>query len=340
MLCYFATSVPVHISATFVHCFYSLFMKMKGTSPDLHIEKQQKIVTMERNVHPEYDFFHTCMHHIVYHMEWGDEKLKTLQIVSADQRLTEALIAASASLHQFHPVPVLTGGRAFAEELLLTSPDAVLLDMDLPDMDALEALELLDGLPLATRPRLFLMTGPYGKMGEAYLSHRIHYCFLKPLDPESVLHTMIRLLGDCPAVPPVVRPCYRLVDQLATGILFSLGVPPQLQGYHLLREAIKLVTWVENPASLSVMKDIYPAAADLCGCTVGMAEHAMRHAIESAWMRADLDTLQRFFGYTVGAHRDTPSNSAFIYMAADRVRMELTQLWPGLMYERREAACV
>lgn len=49
-------------------------MKMKGTSPDLHIEKQQKIVTMERNVHPEYDFFHTCMHHIVYHMEWGDEK--------------------------------------------------------------------------------------------------------------------------------------------------------------------------------------------------------------------------------------------------------------------------
>ena len=74
LLCYFATSVPVHISATFVHCFYSLFMKMKGTSPDLHIEKQQKIVTMERNVHPEYDFFHTCMHHIVYHMEWGDEK--------------------------------------------------------------------------------------------------------------------------------------------------------------------------------------------------------------------------------------------------------------------------
>ena len=64
-------------------------MKMKGTSPDLHIEKQQKIVTMERNVHPEYDFFHTCMHHIVYHMEWGDEKLKTLQIVSADQRLAE-----------------------------------------------------------------------------------------------------------------------------------------------------------------------------------------------------------------------------------------------------------
>lgn len=98
--------------------------------------------------------------------------MKTLQIVSADQPLAEALIAASASLHQFHPVPVLAGGRAFAEELLLTSPDAVLLDMDLPDMDALEALELLDGLPLATRPRLFLMTGPYGKMGEAYLSHR------------------------------------------------------------------------------------------------------------------------------------------------------------------------
>ena len=118
--------------------------------------------------------------------------------------------------------------------------------------------------------------------------------------------------------------------------LFSLGVPPHLQGYHLLREAIKLVNCAEHPSALSVMKDIYPATARLCGTSVSMAEHAMRHAIECAWMRADINTIQTFFGYTVEAHRDTPSNSAFIYMVADRVRMRLDSPW-GDAQEARQA---
>ena len=246
--------------------------------------------------------------------------MKTLRIVSADMAAAESLHTMLIRSKQFHVMPILRDGRELLERYMEERTDVLVIDLELPGIDGLEIVEAVCSLPLLRRPQLFVMAGEGTAAALDSVGNEIAYCFLKPLDPKKVssqLYAMTR------ADSPVVRPDYSYVEYLVTRTLFSLGVPPHLQGYHLLREAIKLVNCADHPSRLSVMKDIYPASARLCGTSVSMAEHAMRHAIECAWMRADINTIQTFFGYTVEAHRDTPSNSAFIYMVADRVRMRM-----------------
>ena len=259
--------------------------------------------------------------------------MKTLRIVSADMENAQSLQTMLIRGKQFRVLPILLDGRELLERYMEDRTDVLVIDLELPGIDGLEIVEAVCSLPLLRRPQLFVMAGEGTAAALERMGDEIAYCFLMPLDPRKAaaqLHALTR--GEA----PVARPDYRYVEYLVTRTLFSLGVPPHLQGYHLLREAIKLVNCAEHPSALSVMKDIYPATARLCGTSVSMAEHAMRHAIECAWMRADINTIQTFFGYTVEAHRDTPSNSAFIYMVADRVRMRLDSPW-GDAQEARQA---
>ena len=260
--------------------------------------------------------------------------MKTLRIVSADMGTAESLQTMLIRGKQFHVLPVLRDGRELLERYMEERTDVLLIDLELPGIDGLEILEAICSLPLLRRPQLFVMAGEGTSSVLERMGDEIAYCFLKPLDPRKTASQLYALTrGESPAV----RPDLGYVEYLVTRTLFSLGVPPHLQGYHLLREAIKLVNCVDHPSRLSVMKDIYPATARLCGTSVSMAEHAMRHAIECAWMRADINTIQTFFGYTVEAHRDTPSNSAFIYMVADRVRMRMDSPWGEGLSLREEA---
>lgn len=251
--------------------------------------------------------------------------MKTLRIVSADQETTDALFAALLRKKQFRVLPPLHDGRELLETYMEEPADILVIDLELPGIDGLEIVEAVEALPLLKRPLILVMTQKAKGLILESLGEHIVYCFFKPLDPEQ---TATRILFLCKGEERLVNPDYGYLDFVVTQTLFKLGVPPHLQGYHLLREAIKLVNCAEQPARLSVMKDIYPAAARLCGTSVSMAEHAMRHAIECAWMRADINTIQTYFGYTVEAHRDTPSNSAFIHMVADRVRMRLSAQAP------------
>ena len=260
--------------------------------------------------------------------------MKTLRIVSADMGTAESLQTMLVRSKQFRVLPILRDGRELLERYMEERTDVLLIDLELPGIDGLEIVEAICSLPVLRRPLLFVMAGEGTTTALESMGDEIAYCFLKPLDPRQVAAQMYALTR---ADAPAARPDYGYVEYLVTRTLFSLGVPPHLQGYHLLREAIKLVDCVDHPARLSVMKDIYPAAARLCGTSVSMAEHAMRHAIECAWMRADINTIQTFFGYTVEAHRDTPSNSAFIYMVADRVRMRMESFWGEGRILREEA---
>ena len=250
--------------------------------------------------------------------------MKTLRIVSADMGTAESLQTMLIRSKQFRVLPILRDGRELLERYMEERTDVLLIDLELPGIDGLEIVEAVCALPVLRRPLLFVMAGEGTATVLESVGDEIAYCFLKPLDAQQTAEQLFALTR---GEPRLEGPDYGYVDYLVTNTLFRLGVPPHLQGYHLLREAIKLVNCAEHPARLSVMKDIYPATARLCGTSVSMAEHAMRHAIECAWMRADINTIQTFFGYTVEAHRDTPSNSAFIYMVADRVRMRLDSSW-------------
>ena len=107
-----------------------------------------------------------------------------------------------------------------------------------------------------------------------------------------------------------------------TGIIHQIGVPAHIKGYHYLREAILLS--VQDTAMMnSVTKQLYPLVAKKFGTTASRVERAIRHAIEVAWDRGDVDVLNSYFGYTIQNSRGKPTNSEFIAMIADKIRMQI-----------------
>ena len=112
------------------------------------------------------------------------------------------------------------------------------------------------------------------------------------------------------------------LEELVTSIIHEVGVPAHIKGYQYVREAIMIT--VENMDVInSVTKVLYPEVAKRYHTTPSRVERAIRHAIEVAWDRGDLETLQRFFGYTVSNAKGKPTNSEFIAMISDRIRLKM-----------------
>lgn len=112
------------------------------------------------------------------------------------------------------------------------------------------------------------------------------------------------------------------MDVVISDIMRQIGVPAHIKGYHYLRTAIKLS--IENSEMLgSVTKLLYPTVAKIYNTTSSRVERAIRHAIEVAWDRGDIDVLNSYFGYTIQSQRGKPTNSEFIAMIADKLKLSL-----------------
>ena len=112
------------------------------------------------------------------------------------------------------------------------------------------------------------------------------------------------------------------LEELVTSIIHEVGVPAHIKGYQYVREAI-MITVEDMEVINSVTKVLYPEVAKRYHTTPSRVERAIRHAIEVAWDRGDLETLQRFFGYTVSNAKGKPTNSEFIAMISDRIRLKI-----------------
>ena len=112
----------------------------------------------------------------------------------------------------------------------------------------------------------------------------------------------------------------RDLERQVTAIIHEIGVPAHIKGYQYLREAISLAV-ADMEVINAVTKVLYPAVAKKFGTTASRVERAIRHAIEVAWDRGDLETLQKYFGYTVSNAKGKPTNSEFIAMIADRISL-------------------
>ena len=109
---------------------------------------------------------------------------------------------------------------------------------------------------------------------------------------------------------------------MVTDIIHQIGVPAHIKGYHYLREAIILA--IENPDIInSITKQLYPTVAKKFSTTSSRVERAIRHGIEVAWDRGDVDVLNSYFGYTIHVGRGKPTNSEFIAMIADKLRLRM-----------------
>ncbi len=235
-----------------------------------------------------------------------------------------------ANVMKSHGLDVLTtpkDGKAVLEAIEQHHPDVVIMDFFLPRMDALGVLRHLQEAE-GPRPMVMIMSGfDNPALEREVMSAGADYYFLKPFDAHEMSERILTLCSDDPA-PPVVLPGREgdrrdtSLEVRVTSIIHQVGVPAHIKGYQYLRDAILMAIADENIIN-AVTKRLYPAVAKKHGTTSSRVERAIRHAIEVAWDRGDVDTLNGYFGYTVHTGRGKPTNSEFIAMIADRFRLEL-----------------
>ncbi len=209
-------------------------------------------------------------------------------------------------------------GVAAYTEMVKQTPDAVLLDVFMPGMDAFSLKYKFD----ETHPQsqtAFYATGTFQNedIERQIAQSGFQFYFLKPFDVDAFAHRILVNNGRGASAIPLQT----LQDEdMVTDMLRNIGVPAHIKGYRFLRGAIMMV--VEDPSLINaVTKILYPDIAREHQTTSPRVERAIRHAIEVAWDRGDLETLNHYFGSTVHSHRGKPTNSEFIAMLADRVTM-------------------
>lgn len=196
-------------------------------------------------------------------------------------------------------------------------PDVLLLDLVLPKLDGLSVIERLGNI--GEIPAIFVISALYNeRLISRCADMGVYYFVPKPC---SMAELAIRIrqsqsLSAACLPSPDTSLRQRRLESAVTAIIHEIGVPAHVKGYQYLREAIVLAA--NDPDILdAVTKELYPAVAKKFSTTSPRVERAIRHAIELAWDRGNVETLQKFFGYTVSNSKGKPTNSEFIAMIAD-----------------------
>lgn len=204
-------------------------------------------------------------------------------------------------------------------------PDVLLMDAFMPQLDALGVLKQLNLMRLSKKPLIFLMSSVDNpRFEKEVLAAGADYYFLKPFDIDVIAERITQLAGwnTMTVLSDVNKSSEPDLDVIVSDIMHQIGVPAHIKGYQYLREAIKL-SIKNNEMMNSVTKLLYPTVAKTFCTTSSRVERAIRHAIEVAWDRGDVDILSSYFGYTIQNTRGKPTNSEFIAMISDKLRLRL-----------------
>lgn len=217
-----------------------------------------------------------------------------------------------------------------------TQPDLLVLDVIMPHLDGLGIIEKLNAMDIPKMPKIIVLSAVgQDKITQSAINLGADYYIVKPFDfvifinrirelvsnktthiePKSRVNTDIQMTRS-----DFVKNSGNIETEI-TNIIHEIGVPAHIKGYLYLREAIKMV--IDNVELLgAVTKELYPSIAKKFNTTPSRVERAIRHAIEVAWSRGKVDTINQLFGYTVHNTKGKPTNSEFIAMIADKLRLE------------------
>jgi sporulation transcription factor Spo0A len=224
-------------------------------------------------------------------------------------------------------VGIATNGRECLQLIEKLKPDVLLLDIIMPHLDGLAVLEQLQNEP--DRPHVIMLTA-FGQedVTKKAVELGASYFVLKPFDMEqlaSAIRKVKRGMGakTVSPIPGLAEPAKngKSLDATITSIIHEIGVPAHIKGYIYLREAISMV-YHDIELLGSITKVLYPDIAKKYNTTASRVERAIRHAIEVAWNRGNIESISKLFGYTVSMSRAKPTNSEFIAMVADKLRLE------------------
>lgn len=243
-----------------------------------------------------------------------DQKKVLIGDDSVDYGVTTASALRSYGLYA---ITRRKDGNVLLNAICEEKPDVVIIDSVMPHMDAIELIKRTK----AEAPVFpaFIVTSGYDNpfVERQIMELGAAYYMLKPFEISTLSDRILALLAD---QNHAVLTSQNL-EVIVTDVIHQLGVPAHIKGYHYLREAI--LASINNPELLeSVTKMLYPAVAQKFTTTSSRVERAIRHAIEIAWDRGDLDILNSFFGYTVNTCKGKPTNSEFIALITDKLRLQ------------------
>lgn len=196
-------------------------------------------------------------------------------------------------------------------------PQLLLSDILLPSLDGFGLLDRM--AELQNRPKTILVSALYrDQIVTQAMAKDVAFFMPKPCETESLLERMRQAVT---AQESVEEDSLQSLEREVTSVIHEVGVPAHIKGYQYVREAI-LIAVQDMDVINAVTKVLYPEVARRYATTPSRVERAVRHAIEVAWDRGDLETLQRYFGYTVNSSKGKPTNSEFIAMIADRIRLQ------------------
>ena len=266
-----------------------------------------------------------------------NEKI-TVLIADDNQEFSRTLATYLGNEEDMEVVGIAKDGVEAIEKVRELLPDVAILDVIMPHLDGLGVLEKINNSNLAKNP-ICIMLSAVGqdKITQKSIALGADYYVVKPFDIE-LLIKRIREIKNFKPMPNTnfiarenIRPYIEIknnkkgnenLEALVTNIIHEVGVPAHIKGYQYLREAIMMVV---NDIDVinQITKSLYPQIAQRFETTPSRVERAIRHAIEVAWGRGEPGIMENIFGYTISAAKGKPTNSEFIAMIADKLRLEL-----------------
>ncbi|MGG0258592.1 sporulation transcription factor Spo0A [Bacillus mycoides] len=259
------------------------------------------------------------------------EKIKVC-LVDDNKELVSMLESYVAAQDDMEVIGIAYNGQECLNLLKEKQPDILVLDIIMPHLDGLAVLEKMRHIERLRQPSVIMLTA-FGQedVTKKAVDLGASYFILKPFDMENLTSHIRQVSGKESATIKRPLPSFRSattidgkpknLDASITSIIHEVGVPAHIKGYMYLREAISMVY---NDIELlgSITKVLYPDIAKKYNTTASRVERAIRHAIEVAWSRGNIDSISSLFGYTVSMSKAKPTNSEFIAMVADKLRLE------------------
>ncbi len=268
-------------------------------------------------------------------------KEKTSILIADDnQEFAQTLARYIQEQDDMEVIGIAKDGEEAIDMITNVMPDVALIDVIMPHLDGIGVLEKLSIIKCEKKPMCIMLSAVgQDKITQKAVRLGAEYYVVKPFDIELLIKRIKELKNFIPSkntsnfFTKEIKQQYveisgesiksqENLEALVTNIIHEVGVPAHIKGYQYLREAIIMVV---NDIDVinQITKSLYPKIAMKFNTTPSRVERAIRHAIEVAWGRGDQKTVENIFGYTISAAKGKPTNSEFIAMIADKLRLEL-----------------
>lgn len=260
------------------------------------------------------------------------EKISVI-IVDDNEKVIENIDSALSKDTAIQIIGKAKNGQDAYELIRKSTPDVVILDLIMPKMDGLSLMNKINEDGAMIKMPFFIITSAISNENviQDAFGYGAGYYLLKPFETNMIADRVKGVKSYNKRIPETKKIIgagedrkhfmERNIENDVTSIIHDVGVPAHIKGYQYLREAI-IMSVNDNEMLNSITKILYPSIAKKFQTTSSRVERAIRHAIEVAWNRGRMDTIDELFGYTINAEKGKPTNSEFIALIADKIRLE------------------